>query len=87
MSNPGKVFFPERGLTKRDLVDYYLSMAQPALVHLRERPTTLKRYVDGAAGRPFLQAGGRWFEPGTAHQLSALQIRRFCWSGRSSPTG
>ncbi len=55
VSNPGKVFFPERGLTKLDLVGYYLRMAGPALVHLRERPTTLKRFVDGAAGAAFFQ--------------------------------
>ncbi|MHB1571460.1 MAG: non-homologous end-joining DNA ligase, partial [Solirubrobacteraceae bacterium] len=55
ISNAGKVFFPERGITKRDLVDYYLRMAEPALVHLRERPTTLKRFVDGAAGEAFFQ--------------------------------
>ena len=55
ISNPGKIFFPERGITKRDLVDYYLQMAEPALVHLHERPTTLKRFVDGAAGEAFFQ--------------------------------
>ncbi len=55
ISNPEKVFFPERGITKRDLVEYYLRMAEPALVHLRERPTTLKRFVDGAAGEAFFQ--------------------------------
>ncbi len=55
LSNPDKVFFPEIGVTKKDLVDYYLAVAEPALVHLRERPTVLKRYVDGAAGEPFFQ--------------------------------
>ncbi len=55
VSNPGKVFFPEVGHTKLDLVEYYLAVADAALVHLRERPTVLKRYVDGAAGEPFFQ--------------------------------
>jgi len=55
LSNPGKVFFPEPGWTKLDLVQYYLAVADHALVHLRERPTVLKRYVDGAAGEPFFQ--------------------------------
>jgi bifunctional non-homologous end joining protein LigD len=55
LSNPSKVYFPEAGYTKADLVEYYLAVAQPALVHLRERPTVLKRYVDGAAGEPFFQ--------------------------------
>jgi len=55
LSNPDKVFFPEIGVTKRDLVDYYLAVADAALVHLRERPTVLKRYPDGAAAEPFFQ--------------------------------
>jgi bifunctional non-homologous end joining protein LigD len=55
LSNPDKVFFPDAGITKRDLCDYYLSVAEPALRHLRERPTVLKRWVDGIAGKPFFQ--------------------------------
>ncbi len=55
LSNPAKVFFPEIEVTKLDLVEYYLAVADAALVHLRERPTVLKRYVDGAAGEPFFQ--------------------------------
>jgi DNA ligase D len=55
LSNPAKVFFPERGTTKLDLVEYYLSVADAALGHLARRPTTLKRYVDGAAAEPFFQ--------------------------------
>ena len=43
LSNPDKVFFPEAGHTKLDLANYYLEAADAALVHLRERPTTLKR--------------------------------------------
>ncbi|HYV17007.1 MAG TPA: non-homologous end-joining DNA ligase [Conexibacter sp.] len=55
LSNPGKVYFPETGYTKLELVEYYLAVAEPALLHLRERPTTLKRYVDGVAAKPFFQ--------------------------------
>jgi bifunctional non-homologous end joining protein LigD len=55
LSNPDKVFFPEIGVTKRQLAEYYLAVADPALVHLRERPTVMKRYVDGAAAEPFFQ--------------------------------
>jgi bifunctional non-homologous end joining protein LigD len=55
LSNPAKVFFPERGTTKLDLVEYYLSVADAVLAHLANRPTTLKRYVDGAAAKPFFQ--------------------------------
>ena len=55
VSNPQKPFFPERGLTKLDLIRYYLELAEPVLNHLRDRPTVLKRFVDGAAGKPFFQ--------------------------------
>ena len=55
VSNPGKVFFPERGLTKLDLVNYYLECEQAVVRHLRDRPTVLKRWVDGVAGKPFFQ--------------------------------
>jgi bifunctional non-homologous end joining protein LigD len=55
LSNPGKIFFPERGITKLDLVEFYLELAEPVLNQLRNRPTVLKRFVDGAAGKPFFQ--------------------------------
>jgi DNA ligase D len=55
LSNPDKLFFPEAGVTKLALCGYYLEVADAALRHLRERPTVLKRYVDGIAGEPFFQ--------------------------------
>jgi bifunctional non-homologous end joining protein LigD len=55
VSNPGKLFFPEVGLTKIDLVNYYLECEQAVVRHLRERPTVMKRWVDGVAGKPFFQ--------------------------------
>jgi DNA ligase D-like protein (predicted polymerase) len=55
LSNPAKLFFPERGLTKLDLARYYVDCEQATVYHLRERPTVLKRWVDGVAGEPFFQ--------------------------------
>jgi DNA ligase D-like protein (predicted polymerase) len=55
VSNPGKLFFPEAGITKLDLIEYYLMVAEAALLHLRRRPTSLKRFVNGAAEPPFFQ--------------------------------
>ena len=55
VSNPSKLFFPEPGLTKLDLVQYYLDCEEAVVRHLRERPTVLKRWVDGVAGEPFFQ--------------------------------
>jgi bifunctional non-homologous end joining protein LigD len=55
ISNPGKVFFPEPGFTKLDLVRYYIECEEAVVRHLRERPTTLKRWVDGVGGDFFFQ--------------------------------
>jgi DNA ligase D-like protein (predicted polymerase) len=55
ITNPGKVFFPRLGLTKLDLVGYYLAVADGALRGVSGRPMALKRFVDGAAGQAFFQ--------------------------------
>jgi DNA ligase D len=55
VSNPDKVYFPERGITKRQVVEYYIAVAEPLLNVLRDRPTTLKRFVDGVTGEAFYQ--------------------------------
>ena len=53
VSNPSKVYFPDRGITKRQVVEYYLAVARPLLRAVGDRPTTLKRYVDGVTGEAF----------------------------------
>jgi DNA ligase D len=55
VSNPDKLFFPERGLTKLDLVTYYADVADCALPHLRRRPFHMKRFPDGVTGEFFHQ--------------------------------
>jgi DNA ligase D-like protein (predicted polymerase) len=55
VSSPGKLFFPERGLTKLDVVNYYVQCHEAVLLGLRERPCVMKRWVDGVAGKPFFQ--------------------------------
>ena len=55
VSNPDKPFFPARGLTKGDLVDYYVSVAACALPHLRRRPFHMKRFPNGVEGEFFHQ--------------------------------
>jgi bifunctional non-homologous end joining protein LigD len=93
LSNPEKVFFPEAGYTKRDLLEYYLKAADGALLHLRERPTVLKRFVDGAAGEPFFQKrvpknAPEWLETATvtfpsgrsATELVANDAAHLAWA-------
>ncbi len=55
VSNPSKVFFAGPKITKLDLINYYLAVADPVVNHLRDRPTVLKRFVDGAGKKPFFQ--------------------------------
>jgi DNA ligase D len=55
VSNPEKVYFPQRGETKLDLVNYYLAVGEPLLRTLRDRPLLLERYPDGAKGKSFFQ--------------------------------
>jgi DNA ligase D len=55
VSNPGKVFFSTRGETKLDLVNYYVSVGDGIVRALYERPTQLKRHVDGAESEPIYQ--------------------------------
>ena len=55
ISNPEKVFFPQTGHTKLDLVRYYLSCGEAVLRGVRGRPMALKRYVNGVEGEAFFQ--------------------------------
>jgi bifunctional non-homologous end joining protein LigD len=54
-SNLDKVFFPDEGITKGDLIEYYRAVAPVLLPHLRHRPFTMRRYPDGAFGKAFFQ--------------------------------
>jgi bifunctional non-homologous end joining protein LigD len=55
ISNPSKVFFPRAGVTKLDMVRYYLSVSSGALAGVSGRPMALKRFVNGAESEPFFQ--------------------------------
>ena len=55
ISNPGKVVFPDAGVTKRDLIDYYLAVAGGALRGVADRPMILKRFVKGISQEAIFQ--------------------------------
>jgi bifunctional non-homologous end joining protein LigD len=55
VSNPDKIYFPQTGHTKLDLVRYYLRVADGALRGAGGRPMVLKRFVNGAEGEAFFQ--------------------------------
>ncbi len=54
-SNPDKIFYPEAGLTKGDVVGHYRTVAEVMVPHLRGRPLTLRRYPNGIAGQTWYQ--------------------------------
>src|SRR3954468_5940274 len=55
VTSPDKVYFPQRGITKRQVVEHYIAVGAPLLRAIGERPTALKLYVDGVEGE--------WFYP------------------------
>ncbi len=55
LSNLDKVFWPDEGYTKGDLVSYYFNVAELIVPHLRDRPLTMKRMPDGIGGDFFYE--------------------------------
>jgi DNA ligase D len=55
LTNPDKVYFPEPGYTKGNVVDYYLSVADRMVSLLRDRPVHLQRFPDGIDGEEIYQ--------------------------------
>ena len=93
VTNPDKVFFPERGETKLDLVQYYLSVADGIVRALCERPTQLKRHPDGVEGEAIYQKRvpekrPDWIETATvtfpsgrtADELCVTEIAQVAWA-------
>ena len=63
-SNLDKVFWPEEGYTKGDLIEFYRAVSPWLLPYLRDRPVVLTRYPDGIAGKSFFQKDAPGFIPG-----------------------
>ncbi|MDO8184743.1 DNA polymerase domain-containing protein [Conexibacter sp. JD483] len=93
LSNPAKVYFPKPGWTKLDLVEYYVAVADAALIHLRERPTVMKRFVNGINEDPIWQKRvpsrvPDWLETTTvafpsgrtAEELVANDVAHLAWA-------
>ena len=63
ITNPDKVFWPETGQTKADLVAYYRAIAPWLLPYLKDRPLVLTRYPDGIDGKSFYQKDAPEYAP------------------------
>ncbi len=55
LTNADRVLFPEDGITKGDLFDYYAAVSPALVPHLRDRPFTMKRWREGLSGGSFFQ--------------------------------
>jgi bifunctional non-homologous end joining protein LigD len=55
LSSPDRVLFPEDGITKGDLFEYYERVGPTIVPHLRDRPFTMKRYREGISAPGFFQ--------------------------------
>lgn len=74
VTNQDKIFWPEEGYTKSDLVDYYASIADVIGPYLKDRPVILVRYPDGIDGKNFYQWNvpvgmPPWVRTMTMHEL------------------
>jgi bifunctional non-homologous end joining protein LigD len=55
LSSPDRVLYPEDGITKGDVFEYYKQVGPTIVPHLRDRPFTMKRYPHGITGEVFFQ--------------------------------
>lgn len=63
ISSPEKVLFPDAGLTKADLAEYYARIADDMLRHMRDRPISMHRFPDGIDGDDFYQKSVPYYFP------------------------
>jgi bifunctional non-homologous end joining protein LigD len=80
LSNLDKLFWPDEGITKGDLLSYYRDVAPVLVPHLRGRPFTMKRYPDGWKGKNFFQ------KDAPKHRPSWLQTAPFPATTREGET-
>ena len=72
VTNRAKLFWPDDGLTKGDLCDYYEAIADTLLPYLRDRPIAIVRYPDGITGKNFYQ----WnVPPGMPSWIHSLALK------------
>jgi bifunctional non-homologous end joining protein LigD len=63
LTNTKKIFWPDDGYSKGDLLEYYRAVSPWLLAYLRDRPVVMTRYPDGIAGKSFFQKDAPGFRP------------------------
>ena len=86
ITHPEKVMFPDDGITKGDLADYYALVAPLMLPHLTGRPVTMERYPAGIGKKGFWQKGVEKGFPGVARARRGARRKTASSTIRSSPT-
>jgi bifunctional non-homologous end joining protein LigD len=76
LSNLDKPFWPDEGITKGDLLEYYRQVAPALVPHLKARPFTMRRYPDGAFGKAFFQKDAPSHMPDWIRRHRALVTTR-----------
>jgi bifunctional non-homologous end joining protein LigD len=74
LSNPDKILYPDQGITKSELADYYLAVAERMLPHVARRPVTMVRCPVGAEKKCFYQ---RHAGSGVLPQLKEVTVPGF----------
>ena len=100
VSNPDKVFFTKRGETKLDLIEYYAAIAEPLMRVMRDRPTLMQRFPDGASGKSFFQkrvpkGAPDWFQTTTvstpngttSNAMVAADVAHLAWAAQMGCLG
>jgi bifunctional non-homologous end joining protein LigD len=64
LSHTGKVFYPDDGITKGDLIEHYAAVAGRMLPYLKDRPVSMARYPDGITGHRIFQKNVPDYFPG-----------------------
>jgi bifunctional non-homologous end joining protein LigD len=83
ITRPSKVLFPEDGITKGDLIEYYRRVARWMLPHLRGRPLMMQRYPDGIDKPGFFQKAAaryypNWIETATVKKVGGTVKHVIC---------
>lgn len=83
LTNLDKLFWPDDGIRKADLINYFVSISEYLLPHLRDRPLVLTRYPDGIAGSSFYQKRRPNYAPAWMRSVehegkSSSDVIRYC---------
>jgi bifunctional non-homologous end joining protein LigD len=76
LTHLGKAFWPDEGITKRDLLTYYLRVAPHLLPHLKDRPMVLRRYPNGVQDDGFFMKQAPAHRPAWVETVSVRQRAR-----------